>query len=109
MDADQLKQIQQKYFEEYGDAGLKFMSFVLEQNLQIDLVKAAVGAALDKDETMAGHILDTFGSVHSHLTESFAKAMNLSDEMASKIFDSAGEAYELMRHKAETGDSKTND
>lgn len=109
MDPDQLKQIQQKYVDEYGDAGLKFMSFVLEQNLQIDLVKAAVGAALDKNEELAGHILDTFGAVHSHLTESFASAMNLSDDLASKIFESAGEAYEIMRSKSETGESKTND
>lgn len=109
MNADQMKQIEEKYHEEYGDAGIKFMSFVLEQNLQIDLVKAAVGAALDKNEETAGQILDTFGLVHSHLTESFAKAMDLSDELASKIFDSASEAYEIMRYKSETGDSKTND
>jgi len=109
MNADQMKQIQQKYTEEYGDAGLKFMTFVLEQNLQIDLVKAAVGAALDKDENLTAYILYNFSSVHSMLTDSFAKAMNLSDEMASKIFNSAGEAYKLMRHQAETGESKTND
>lgn len=109
MNADQMKHIKEKYQEAYGDAGIKFLTFVIEQNLQIDLVKAAVESALDKNEEAVGQILDTFGTVHSHLTDSFAKAMNLSDELASEIFDTASETYEVLSSDFRTGDIKTND
>lgn len=109
MTKDEMQQLKDKYFAEYGDAGMKFMSFVIEQNMQIDLVKAGLGAALDRNEDMTNEFFKAFGKVHAHLTGSMAQALELSDDIANHIFDSATQAYELIRQKSDAGETKTND
>lgn len=109
MSEQEIQQLKDKYFAEYGDAGMKFMSFVLDQSMQLDLFKAALGAVINKDKEMSDQYLDAFGKVHAHLTGCMSEALELSDDIASHIFNSATEAYDLMRYRAETGESKTND
>ena len=109
MSEHEMQQLKDKYLAEFGDSGMKFMSFVLDQSMQLDLFKAALGAVINKDKEMSDQYLDAFGKVHAHLTGCMAEALKLSDDVAGHIFNSASEAYDLMRYKAETGESKTND
>ncbi len=107
MNEKYLNTLREKYTEEFGDAGVKFMSFVIDQCMQLDLVKGAIESTIDKNEEATNSMVDAFSVIHSHLTGAMAEALSLSDEMSSRIFHSASEAYELMSHKAMTGEDKS--
>lgn len=103
------EELKSKYRDEFGDTGMRFMQFVLQQHLQIELLKAAVNAANENETEILDVIFDGFSRVHSNMTESYAATLDLSVEVAEKIFDAAGEAFEIIKPDVLNREGKTND
>ena len=82
-----------KFQKEYGNKGYKFMQFVLDQNIQLDIIKSAMQAAQEQNVDLAVEMLNTFTDVHANMTALFAATADLTEENAVKIFNAANEEY----------------
>jgi len=109
MNDNQFDEIKSKYRSEFGDTGMKFMQFVLQQHLQIDLIRAAVSASAEGNSEVLEVIFDGFSRVHSNMTESYADILSLPVDLSEKIFDAAGEAYETIKPDGLKSEHRTND
>lgn len=98
-----------KFQAEYGENGYRFMQFVLDQNMQLDIIKTAMQAAQENKIDVAVQMLNMFSDVHANMTALFAGAAKLTEENAVKIFNSANEEYVKTKEKAEPDEVKTND
>lgn len=104
-----IEQLKKQYEGDFGEIGVKFMTFCIEQNIQLDLLRGLIHAVGEKDGELSEKLFKAFGVVHASLTESMSKALDLSDEASVRIFNTASEIYELVRKQRTDGETKTND
>jgi hypothetical protein len=106
-DTDAAKQFQ----EQYGSKGFVFMEFVLAQNMQLDIIKAAMQAAHANEIDNVSDALNIFTDVHSNMTGMIAAMADLTQEQAIKIFNTANEEYIKQKEAAVKPNQagKTND
>lgn len=104
-----IEQLRKQYEADLGEIGVKFMTFCIEQNIQLDLLRGLTHAISEKDAELTDKLFKAFGVVHASLTESMSKALDLSEEESVRIFNAASEIYEMVRQQRTDGETKTND